>query len=30
MLMRAFMTRVDYQGRGNRVFLEKHRGNGDD
>jgi serine/threonine-protein kinase RsbW len=27
MLMRAFMTRVDYQGRGNRVFLEKHRGN---
>ncbi|MBA3314385.1 MAG: ATP-binding protein [Planctomycetota bacterium] len=30
MLMRAFMTRVDYQGRGNRVLLEKARGNGDD
>jgi serine/threonine-protein kinase RsbW len=29
MLMRAFMTRVDYQGRGNRVLLEKDRGNGD-
>jgi serine/threonine-protein kinase RsbW len=26
MLMRAFMTRVDYQGRGNRVLLEKLRG----
>jgi serine/threonine-protein kinase RsbW len=30
MLMRAFMTRVDYQGRGNRVLLEKCRGNGDE
>ena len=30
MLMRAFMTRVDYQGRGNVVFLEKHRGSGED
>ncbi len=29
MLMRAFMTRVDYQGRGNRVLLEKDRGTGD-
>ncbi len=29
MLMCAFMTRVDYQGRGNRVLLEKDRGNGD-
>lgn len=28
MLMRAFMTRVDYCGRGNCVLLEKHRGNG--
>ena len=26
MLMRAFMTRVDYEGRGNRVLLEKRRG----
>ena len=26
MLMRAFMTRVDYLGRGNRVLLEKDRG----
>jgi serine/threonine-protein kinase RsbW len=26
MLMRAFMTRVEYQGRGNRVLLEKVRG----
>ena len=30
MLMRAFMTRVDYCGRGNRVLLEKDRGNGEE
>ena len=28
MLMRAFMTRVDYRGRGNRVLLEKQRETG--
>lgn len=26
MLMRAFMTRIEYMGRGNRVLLEKVRG----
>lgn len=30
MLMRAFMTSVDYQGRGNRIRLEKHRSNGEE
>ena len=30
MLMRAFMTRVGYTGRGNRVLLEKDRGNGEE
>ena len=30
MLMRAFMTRVDYAGRGNRIVLEKHRTNGEE
>jgi serine/threonine-protein kinase RsbW len=25
MLMRAFMTRVEYVGKGNQVVLEKHR-----
>lgn len=28
MLMRAFMNRVEYAGRGNRVILEKSRGEG--
>jgi serine/threonine-protein kinase RsbW len=30
MLMRAFMTRVEYEGRGNRIVLEKHRSNGEE